>query len=193
MNKKEYIILQGFHESSGNYAISSIRLEDAEPIRGWRNDQITALRQSHSLTKEEQDNYFKSIILPSFSKKKPDQVLVRFTHNNELIGYGGLVHINWKDLRGEVSFLLETKRSKNVKKYCAEIGIFLDLLKRCAFQNLGLHKITTYSYAHRTFHVDAIEDAGFIREGILREDTKINDKWVDAILASCLKSEFEKP
>ena len=43
MNKKEYIILQGFHESSGNYAISSVRLEDAEPIRGWRNDQITAL------------------------------------------------------------------------------------------------------------------------------------------------------
>ena len=40
------------------------------------------------------------------------------------------------------------------------------------FRILGLHKITTYSYAHRTFHVDAIEDAGFIREGILREDTK---------------------
>jgi RimJ/RimL family protein N-acetyltransferase len=100
--------------------------------------------------------------------------------------------LNWLSLRGEVSFLLDTERTRNANDYCKDLFEFLKLLKKCAFVKLGLNKISTYSYAHRAYHVSAIEKAGFTREGVLREDTQVDGKWVDAILASCLRSEFEK-
>ena len=63
---------------------------------------------------------------------------------------------------------------------------------RCAFDTLGLNKIYTYSYSHRSFHVNAVEASGFRRDGVLREDTKVDGEWVDAVIASCLKSEYLK-
>ena len=63
---------------------------------------------------------------------------------------------------------------------------------RCSFNNVGLNKIYTHSYSHRAFHVNAIEASGFRREGVLREDEKVDGQWVDAVIASCLKSEYLK-
>ena len=192
MNQTGYQILGDFHENIGEYAISSIKLEDAEPIRLWRNQQISALRQSNILSKDEQRSYFKNVIEPSFSDKNPKQILLRYTFNKNLIGYGGLVHLNWTDLKGEVSFLLDTDRTKDTDQYSIECKTFLKLIKKCAFEKLGLNKISTYAYSHRKNHVETIENAGFTREGILRQDTIVNGNWVDAILASCLHSEFVK-
>ena len=126
-------------------------------------------------------------------KKKPKQMLLRYTFNNSLIGYGGLVHLNWTDLKGEVSFLLDSNRTKDTKQYSIECKTFLKLIKKCAFEQLGLNKISTYAYSHRKNHVQTIESAGFTREGVLRQDTIVDGNWVDAILASCLHSEFDKP
>ena len=111
----------------GDYSISSIQPSDAEPIRKWRNEQISALRQSQKLTKAEQKHYINQIVLKDFTNKKPKQILVRFCFHEELIGYGGIVHINWRDLVAEVSFLLDTSRTKNPHEYASELGVFLNL------------------------------------------------------------------
>jgi len=63
---------------------------------------------------------------------------------------------------------------------------------KCSFDALDLNKISTYSYSQRAFHVNAVEASGFRREGVLREDTKVDGQWVDAVIASCLKSEYLK-
>ena len=193
MKLSGYQILEGFYETIGEYAISSIKLEDAESIRIWRNQQISALRQSSILSKDEQSSYFKKVIEPSFSDEEPRQILLRYTLKNDLIGYGGIVHLNWPDQKGEVSFLLDTNRTKDTDQYSIECKTFLKLIKKCAFEKLGLNKISTYAYSHRENHVQSIENAGFTREGILRQDTIVDGNWVDAILSSCLRSEFEKP
>ena len=193
MKLSGYQLLDGFYETIGEYAISSIKLEDAESIRIWRNQQISALRQSSILSKDEQSSYFKKVIEPSFSDEEPRQILLRYTLKNDLIGYGGLVHLNWPDRKGEVSFLLDTNRTKDKDQYTIECKTFLKLIKKCAFEKLGLNKISTYAYSHRENHVQSIENAGFTREGILRQDTIVDGNWVDAILSSCLRSEFEKP
>ena len=92
-------------------------MSDAESLRIWRNDQIDALRQSQYLSSAAQKKYFEKVIKVEFPKTNPSLLLVRFTLNNKFIGYGGLVHINWTDKRAEVSFLLETGRSKNTSLY----------------------------------------------------------------------------
>jgi RimJ/RimL family protein N-acetyltransferase len=178
--------------TQGRYSISSIQLEDAEDIRCWRNEQISALRQSTLLSKEEQLTYFENVLKPEFNQTHPKQVLVRFCLSGKLIGYGGIVHLDWENLRGEVSFLLDTERTSDPKSYCEELNLFFALIKRLGFCVLGLNKLTTEAYAHRAFHVKAIEDAGFSREGVLRQHVKIEDQWVDAVVASCLKTEYLK-
>jgi RimJ/RimL family protein N-acetyltransferase len=172
--------------------LTSIRMEDAETIMKWRNEQMSALRQSAPLTPSEQKNYFDNVVKPSLSQKQPDLILLRFTFENSLIGYGGLVHIDWENQRAEVSFLLETERGKDTFQYGRDCSVFLNLLMRCAFDTLDLNKIYTYSYSHRSFHVNAVEASGFRRDGVLREDTKVDGEWVDAVIASCLKSEYLK-
>ena len=187
---KGYSILKGFRGKLGTYETSSIQMEDSECIRKWRNEQITALRQNAPLSKTAQEKYFREVVNPQFDQKQPDQILLRFTNENQLIGYGGLVHLNWTDKRAEASFLLETERAKDLELYQSECKIFMNLLMICAFTVLGLNKISTEAYAHREFHINALEQAGFTREGVLREQVKVDGNWVDSIIGSILKSEF---
>ena len=185
-----YLALKGFDKTVGKYGLSSIRMEDSTPIMNWRNSQISALRQSKPLTPVEQQAYFENIVRPQFTEEQPKQVLLRFTHQDKLIGYGGIVHLNWADCRGEVSFLLDPHRSTDELFYLEECKVFMGLLMECAFLVLRLNKISTEAYSHRKFHIQALESSGFTREGILREQTLVEGKWVDAVVASCLRSEY---
>ena len=189
---KQYKVFGPKPLTQDRYSISSIQLEDIEEIRCWRNEQMSALRQSKVLSKEEQLAYFENVLKPEFNQTHPKQVLVRFCLSGKLIGYGGIVHLDWENLRGEVSFLLATERTSNMESYSQELHLFFTLIKRLGFCELGLNKLTTEAYAHRIFHVQAIEDAGFCREGVLRQHVKIENQWVDAIVASCLKTEYLK-
>ena len=180
-----------FHH--GDYHIESVQRSDAEEIRKWRNEQISALRQGKPITKEEQSTYFGELIRLDFPMSQPEKILVRFLYKDYLIGYGGIVHIDWHNLRGEVSFLLETSRTVHHAKYKDELFTFFELIKVVAFEALKLNKLTCEAYAHRQYHVEAIEFAGFTREGILRQQTKINGVWIDAVVSSCLRSEYLNP
>ena len=177
----------------GDYLIESVLRSDSEEIRRWRNEQLSALRQGNPLTEEEQSAYFDELIRKDYPESHPGKILVRFLLEGYLIGYGGIVHIDWLNLRGEVSFLLETSRTSNHVKYADELFTFFQLIKKIAFEALMLNKLTCEAYAHRGYHVDAIESAGFTREGILRQQTKINGAWVDAVVSSCLRSEYLNP
>ena len=172
------------------YGLSSIKMKDSIPIMKWRNEQIGALRQNKPLTKEDQLKYFEETVRPQFSQEKPDQVLLRFTHEDKLIGYGGLVHLNWEDARVKSLSCLNPNGPKTQIFTSGNANYSLNLLMKCAFLTLNLNKISTEAYSHREFHVGALESSGFTREGILREQTQIRGVWTDAVVASCLKSEY---
>ncbi|MDC0647096.1 hypothetical protein OAP38_05050, partial [Opitutales bacterium] len=97
----------------GDYLIESVLKSDSEEIRTWRNEQLSTLRQGNHLTQGEQSAYFDELIRQDFPKRQPEKILVRFLLEGYLIGYGGIVHIDWHNLQGEVSFLLETSRTSN--------------------------------------------------------------------------------
>ena len=80
----------------------------------WRNEQIYHLRQSELLTEESQERYFQDIVSKLFNQKEPDQLLFSFLKNDKIIGYGGLVHINWTDRNAEISFIMDTNEEKNI-------------------------------------------------------------------------------
>lgn len=128
----------------------------------WRNEQIFHLRQKNKLKKEEQQYYFKNVVSKLFRKKTPKQVLFSFLYDDKLVGYGGLVHINWTNKSAEISFVMNTKLEKlNFEKYW---NIFLKMISQIAFEELKFKKIFTYAYDLRPLLYNSLNNQGFSLE-----------------------------
>ena len=98
-----------------NLVLKPISKNDIEKIRIWRNDQVSFLRQSNIITYDEQLSYFNEIVYPNFGLDQPKMILLSFFDkiSEDLIGYGGFVHIDWKNKTSEVSFLCATNIMNN--------------------------------------------------------------------------------
>ncbi len=128
-NKKyEYSFLNSNKFCKEKYCLISLREEDIELIRIWRNEQIPVLRQKKVITKNEQYEYFLKTIMPSFITKEPECILFSFIIDQKCIGYGGFVNIDWTNQKSEISFLLDTNRVKKLEIYQKEFEIFLKLI-----------------------------------------------------------------
>jgi len=123
----KYHVLPDEPLQSGDYSLITLRHQDVQKIRIWRNDQIRFLRQRWEISETQQENYWEREIFPTFDKVQPAQVLLSFMQRQRCIGYGGLVHIDWQSRRAEVSFLLETSRMDNALTFQNEFGIFLEI------------------------------------------------------------------
>ncbi len=185
-----YSILKSKKYLSKNLELVVIRKEDIQKIRKWRNEQREVLRQDKILTKKEQEDYFNTMITTTFEKKNPKMILFSFLSKNKCIGYGGLVHINWKARRGEISFLTDTKRIKLDSNLEKDFRNFLKMILDIGFNELKLNKITTETFEFRKNIINVLEENGFKKEGILKNHTKTNGKYYDSILHSIFKEKF---
>lgn len=184
-----YVCLNSQKYSESSYTLVPLRHQDIFDIMQWRNEQIQFLRQKHLLTKDEQEKYFQTVILPSFGEKQPRQILFSLLLNNACIGYGGLVHIDWLSRRGEISFLVNTKRAKDTKQYNQDFTAFLALIKKVAFDDLHFHRLFTETFDIRQHHISILEDQGFAFEGRLKEHTVIDGKFVDSLMHGMVRYE----
>ncbi len=165
-----------------NYKIVPIRYQDRLEIMKWRNEQIYHLRQNKTLTREDQDKYFETVVAKLFKNEKPDQILFSYLENEICIGYGGLVHINWIDKNAEISFIMNTElETKNFEKYW---GIFLYLIEQVAFTDLKLHKIFTYAFDIRPTLYEALKKAMFKEEARLKEHSLFDNTFLDVVIHS---------
>jgi RimJ/RimL family protein N-acetyltransferase len=176
MNKYKCLPVSEF--SSGSYKLTSLRNEDRYEIMNWRNEQITILRQKKPLTKEDQDKYFNDVISTLFQVENPKQILFSFLKGEYLIGYGGLVHIDWESKNGEISFLVSTNRSLNKALFEADFSEYLSMIVTIAFSHLMFIKLTTtvYNVHERHDYIEIIEKFGFKREGLLEKQIFIQDE-----------------
>jgi RimJ/RimL family protein N-acetyltransferase len=178
-----------FHHEA--YRLVPIRYEDREPIRTWRNAQLGVLRQAEPLTAEQQEAYFRRVVLPLFGQEQPEQLLFSLLHDDVLVAYGGLVHISWLDARAEVSFLADPARAADASTYRRDFFTFLQLLNRVAFEDLRLNRLVTETYDIRPAHVAIMEEAGFRREGRLRQHVRLTaDTFADSLVHGLLASDY---
>ena len=187
-----YLALSGYRGQFRGYELTSIKMEDADPIMKWRNEQIAYLHQNEPLTSTQQTEFFYERVKTQFSLSQPILILLRFTLENRLIGYSSLYDFNWQDLRAKAFFLLETERVQDAFQYGTDCSVLINLLMRIAFMTLSLNKMSMHSFDNRPFHVNAVEASGMRREGVLREHTKTEGNWVNVVVASCLRSEYLK-
>jgi RimJ/RimL family protein N-acetyltransferase len=166
----------------GQYWIQPIRFETHLEIMKWRNDQIKFLRQEAPLTEADQLKYFSLIIKKLYEVDEPGQLLFNFYQGQELIGYGGLVHIDWKNLNAEISFILDS--AKNTQdSYLEKFSFFLQLIEK-ASRKLNLHKIFTYGYNIVEYRFKPLEELDYLLEANLIDHNYINDKLYDVRIYS---------
>ena len=173
----------------GDYSIVPLRYEDMFSIMKWRNEQIYHLRQARALTKEDQQRYFDNVVAKLFDQPKPDQILFSYLEKGVCIGYGGLVHINWIDRNAEISFIMDTCLEK--EHFSEHWSNFLTMLKRLAFNDLGLHKIYTYAFDLRPHLYTMLEANGFRREATLSEHCFFQGQYKDVVIHSFINKHYE--
>lgn len=174
--------------SEGIYSLVPIRYQDRLDIMKWRNEQIYHLRQSDPLTEEDQNYYFENVVSKLFEQDKPNQILFSYLENGKCIGYGGLVHINWKDKNAEISFIMNTELEKDFFEF--HWHNYLSLIERAAFDDAKLHKILTFAFDIRPHFYNVIEKVGYKKEGKLKDQYLWNNKYYDGIIHAKLDDQI---
>lgn len=183
----KYFCLQQQEQHFGDYSIVPLRYEDRFSIMKWRNEQIYHLRQARLLTEEDQQCYFDNVVSKLYNNPKPDQILFSYLEKGVCIGYGGLVHINWIDHNAEISFIMDT--SLEAEHFADHWGNYLKMLKKVAFEDLGLHKMYTYAFDLRPHLYPIFEAEGFIREATLKDHCCYNGMFKDVIIHSFINGQ----
>lgn len=185
-NDRNYKCLDDQQWQIGDYTLSVIRDEDKHSILKWRNEQLDILRQNRPLSQNEQELYFREVVAKLFTETNPEQLLFSYFFKNELIGYGGLVHINWKEKSAEISFLTQTERNDEGAVFRNDFANYLSLVTRLAFQHLGFQKLHTTFYAipQRSSYRKILSEAGFTYEGAHKEKVIVQNEQVDQLLYS---------
>lgn len=183
---ESYACLPQIRYIHNEYEILPLRENDIFQIMQWRNEQINVLRQKEIITPEQQQQYFNDSIAPSYKSSNPELILFSILCHNTLIGYGGLVHINWQSKRAEVSFLTSLERANNILQYSRDFTVFLQILKNIAFNDLKFQRLSTETFDIRPHVITILEDSGFRYEGKLVNNNLIDGIYVDSILHGCL-------
>lgn len=167
------------------FELIPIRYEDRYLIMKWRNEQIYHLRQDKPLTRETQDMYFDEIIPQLFHQENPSQLLFSFLKNGELIGYGGLVHINWIDKNAEISFIMNTELEKEWFEW--NWSKYLELLEELAFKEMEFVKLYVYAFDIRPHLYKTLLNNNYFLDARLKDHCIFNGELKDVVIYSKLK------
>ena len=170
------------------YKLLPLNLRDIEKIRKWRNDQIKVLRQKNFISRIDQKKYFDKNIFEEMKFKNPQNILFGFYYKKKIIGYGGLVHINWQNQFSEVSFLLDTKNTKSKRIYQMHFSNFIKIIRIIAFKKLFFKKIYTETYSFRIHHISILEKNNFKKLNKFKYIKKINNSKISKSIFHELKN-----
>lgn len=172
--------------SLGSYHVRPVTINDINSIRIWRNRQLDILRQKKPITIHEQEIYYSQEIWPDQKTLTPRNILMSYFKEDQLIGYGGLVHIDWDHKRAEMSYLLDPDFHRSDKEERILFLTYIRLMKRLAFEVLDFGRIFTETYDIRHRHIAILEEGGFKLEGRLKHHILIDNTPIDSLIHGCL-------
>lgn len=163
-----------------NYTLVPLRRKDLTSIKSWRNEQKEILRQTKTLTDEDQENWFAKVQIDKH------QVIFSILKDDELIGYCGITYVDHVNRRGEISFVAKTEITKDKKEYKKIFLAVLTMLKEYAFDKLKLHKLFTETFEFRDYHISILEEFGFQKDGKYKEHIWHEGRFIDSIIHSLI-------
>jgi RimJ/RimL family protein N-acetyltransferase len=162
--------------------------EDLPLFKDWINDpevrQGISMYAPMSMAREEE--WFEEML-----KRPPDEM--PFTIETEVdgawkaIGNCGFFNLDWRTRSTEFGIMIGEKAHWN-KGYGTEA---VGLLLRHGFDTLNLNRITLKVYASNKRAIRTYEKAGFVKEGVMREEQFYDGEYIDVIFMSVLRSEWK--
>ena len=140
----------------------------------WMNDPefMTLLNRTHVIDEDEHAAWLRAL---------PGRQDVRYfaveDHEGRHLGNVWLAEIDAYHRKAEVRIVIGRREAQN-----AGVGTqAIDLVSRVGFDELGLQRLSAFVLAFNVRAVRAFERAGFAVEGVLKQDRRSGDGWVDAI------------
>ena len=140
--------------------LSKIKYKHIFQILEWRNKQIKYLRQKRKINLIYQIYYYFFKINNQYNKVKPDQLLYMVNYKKKIIGYGGLVHIDWSNRQSEISFLTSPNIHTNKAIYKKYFNNFFEIIENFA-KKKNIILITTETFNHRKINILLLKELGF--------------------------------
>lgn len=123
-------------------------------------------------------------------RNNPEEVAfaVCDAQSGAFVGTTGLYRIHWVMRTAEFRVFLGDKRvwNRGIGTECAKLMVVY------GFEKLNLNKVWLGVNAENAGGVRAYEKAGFVHEGVLRQEQYRNFRYYDAIRMSLLRSEYEE-
>lgn len=108
--------------------------------------------------------------------------------DDEFIGTCKIAHINWFTRTADIGIMIGNKAYW--QKGMASQAI--QLLCNFAFENLKLRKLTAGAMASNKAMIHIFHKYGFLTEGKIRQQDRLDNLYVDHILLGCFKDEFRQ-
>lgn len=159
------------------------KIKELELIANWRNQTLNTLR-SNKLTSS---NYDKQCAWLDSIDNNDDKCFFVYSSKNEFIGYSCLDKINNINGTAELGLLIGYPFQK---KGHGREAAYLTL--QFAFDRIDMNCVFIEVYTTSNNWSKFWEPLGFIKEGKLRSRKYWDGKYFDSIMASMLKTEWNK-
>lgn len=162
--------------------LRALEIEDVNGFYHWLNDQEVSRYTSHGVfpvTREDEEKWLSDV-----TKNKNTIVLAIIDKKTDIhIGNCAIQKINWIARHGEFAIIIGEKKfwGKGIGTEVAK------LLIGHAFKSLNLNKVWLGVNAQNKGAVRSFEKAGFVREGVLRQEIYRNGRYYDVVRMSILK------
>ncbi len=161
-----------------------IEMSDQKRCQRWINDRATRTTLAAYLPiNEDAERGF----IESAAK---DNNTVHFAivrrDGHQHIGNCSLMGIHWKDRKAEFGIMIGEVDQRG-KGYGTETT---RLTVQFAFETLNLNRVQLCVFTDNEAGIRAYEKVGFVREGIKRENTFVDGRYIDEVMYSLLAREY---
>lgn len=166
-----------------------VELSDAPTLTRWMNDPVTRLYLTRRLPLTELNE--KSFIEKISTLSVAPSSIVLIIEDKECrkpVGVMGLHDIHWIN-RKAVTGTVIGEESYRGKGYATDAKM---ILLKYAFEDLGLHKITSHAFAANQKSIDYSKRCGYKVEAILRDEIFHEGTWVDMVSLACFYDDWKE-
>jgi RimJ/RimL family protein N-acetyltransferase len=171
-----------------NVRLRAIERQDLPGFVAWLNDPEVRknLLVTVPLSQAQEDNWFEQNLRRPL-EEQPLGIEVHTPKGWQLVGNCGFAKLDWHNRNAEIGIFIGDARFWN-KGYGTEA---MRLMVKYGFYTLNLNRIylTVFETNHRG--IRCYEKAGFIHEGRLRQAIYQDGRYIDMLIMSMLRSEWE--
>lgn len=158
----------------GDYQLRNLQKSDLDFIRETRNAQVEILRYPSILTPENQEAYWEQYMADSTASHPLDYLYMQ-TYNDESVGYGGFIDIDWNKREAGLSYLTHPSRH-DYTTYENDFTWFLNkLIELARFPLWDIKELTSVTYmVNRTSRPQAVHFGCMKRAGFKITHTELD-------------------